>query len=117
MVAVKMNAVVDEQHNLIIQLPDDMPTGQVEVIVRSLEQEPPPAPTQPLTREAARAKLLAAGRLSTGWHEPEGFVPLTEAELWEIGQRDHDTRTSLDYIREVTGGTGVGNGDDCKYDL
>ncbi len=102
MVAITLDATVDKDRNLIIHLPDDMPTGRVEVTIRSVEAQ---TTTQPfLSRQEARAKLLAAGRLSTAWDDEEEFQPtMTDAEIWELGQTVQNARTAQDYIDEERG--------------
>lgn len=101
MAAITLDATVDENHNLTLRVPDNMPTGRVEVTVRSLDQQP--AEQQPLTRETARAKLLAAGRLSTFWKAPEGFVRPTDAELIELSKQIPPARPAEELISEDRG--------------
>ncbi len=100
MVAITFDAIVNEDHSLTIHLPPDMPTGRVEIIVRSLDI---PMVQPLLTRETARLRLLAAGSLSTFWSAPEGFVSLTDAELWELGQHLPLARPAEELIDEDRG--------------
>jgi hypothetical protein len=82
---VKLNAMIDENHRLVIDVPKDVPPGPVEVIIRPVANGEPQTPsTEPreLTREEARAKLRAAGLLVENEYFPEleGFEELSEAE-------------------------------------
>lgn len=67
METITLSAVVGEDRRLVIDLPKDTPTGPVELIIR-------PA-TGNAAREAARAKLLAAGALVTDWASPTTLNP------------------------------------------
>lgn len=99
---IRLSAVVGEDRRLVIDLPPDTPLGPVELEVRSAA----PAPTQrdkPLTREEARAKLLAAGYLVTSIHAPEGTVPLTPEERMEIGRLPPGARPSKELVDEDRG--------------
>jgi hypothetical protein len=99
---IRLSAVVGEDRRLIIDLPPDTPIGPVELEVRPAA----PAPTtsnKPLTREEARAKLLAAGYLVTSIHAPEGTVPLTPQEILEIGKLPPDARISDEPVNEDRG--------------
>jgi len=102
-----IETVIDEDHKLIIDLPPDTPTGQVEVqvIVRQITpSDEDAALTEWRTEyERIRAKLAAAGALSTIWKAPEGAVELTEEELWELGQMPPGAPTSEQLVREDRG--------------
>jgi hypothetical protein len=97
---IHIKAIIGEDRRLVIDLPPDTPTGPVELVIH-------PAPEQtekkPLTREEARAKLLAAGLLVTSIHAPEGTVPLTPEELLRVGQLPPDARPSEELIDEDRG--------------
>jgi hypothetical protein len=54
-------------------------------------------------REAARAKLLAAGALVTQFDVPEGAVRLTVEERLRMGTLRPGARSSLDLINEDRG--------------
>lgn len=101
MQAVKLSATVGADRRLELELPDDIAPGDVEVIVLAMRQ---PAPTgQPLTRERARAKLLAAGALVTTRRAPEGVEPLSPEALREVGRLPPGARPSADLIDEDRG--------------
>ncbi len=111
MVAIKLHAVIGEDRRLVIDLPPDTPTGSVEILIQpealatlSLESTPLPPYTNP-AREAARAKMLAAGILVTefNFELPEDFVPLSPEELLKIGTPPPGARSILDDINEDRG--------------
>jgi hypothetical protein len=81
--AIVIRATIGEDKRLVLDLPPETPVGPVDVVIT-----PHTEPTHPVTnpaREAARAKLLAAGKLVTDIHAPEGTVPLSPEELVRIG--------------------------------
>lgn len=102
-----IETVLDENRKLIVDLPPDTPTGQVEVqlIVRQLNQSDEDAAlTEWRTEyERIRAKLAAAGALSTIWKAPEGAVELSDEELWELGNMPPGAPTSEQLVREDRG--------------
>jgi hypothetical protein len=55
------------------------------------------------SRDAARAKLLAAGFLATDIRAPEGMVPLSDEDLAHLGQRPTGARPSEGLIDEDRG--------------
>ena len=103
MVAIRLTAVVGEDRRLVIELPKDMPTGPVELVIRPQPAEPESSTPVNPAREAARAKLLAAGALVTHFEIPEGFVPLTPEERMRIGTMPPGTRGSEELIDEDRG--------------
>lgn len=112
MYAIKLTAIVPDDRRLVIELPPDAPTGEVEIEIHAAPQPtaeppavtPPDAPKQGMTREEARAKLLAAGALSIIKSDlPEDYVPLTQEELFQIGQMPPGTRPSHEIIIEDRG--------------
>lgn len=107
--AVTLSATISEDHKLIIELPKDIPSGQVEVIIRLIQpaqaathtdDEYPPYNAE---REEARAKMLAAGKLVTWIKAPEGTVPLSAEEIQRIGTLPPGARPSEELINEDRG--------------
>jgi len=102
-----IETVLDENRKLIVDLPPDIPTGQVEVqlIVRpiSTTAEGEENPVWRAEYERLKAKLAAAGALSTIWKAPEGAVELTEEERVRIGTMPPGTPSSEQLIREDRG--------------
>lgn len=58
---------------LLVEIPDNVPTGLVQVTIEFTE--PVPIGNEGAAREQARALLSAAGLLSTAWKAPPDFVP------------------------------------------
>ncbi len=82
MTSITVTATVGDDRHLEIDLPNDVPVGPVELVIK-----PRPAATvgQPeLTCDEIRARLKAAGLLSEGWHVPEDAEPLSDEELEEL---------------------------------
>lgn len=75
MVAIRITAAIDEDRRVVIQLPPDAPTGNVE-----LEIVVHPA-SGGLTREEIRARLLAAGALSIVDDSDDGIPEFSDEEL------------------------------------
>jgi hypothetical protein len=101
MVAIRLPAVITEDRKLIVQLPDDVPAGAVEIEIRP--QVAPQTDTGEIVnpaREAARAKLAAAGALSTAHRLPEGVIPPTEEEMYAAGVLPASARPSEELIAE-----------------
>ena len=99
--AIMLSVEIGEDRRLIIDLPADTPVGQADLIIKphgeTVAQSNNPA------REAIRAKLLAAGKLVTDIHAPEGTVLLTLAERQRIGQLTPGARSSEQLIDEDRG--------------
>lgn len=103
MTQITVQATVGDDRKLIINLPDDIPAGEVEVTVRAKTPSPPTDDGATLTREEARRRMAAAGLLST-WHKaPPGTVPLTPEERMRIGTLPPDARPSEELIDEDRG--------------
>ena len=101
MVAVKLSAIVDENRRLVIDVPAEIPSGDVEIIIRPAEHV---EDIQPKTaREIAYAVLLAANALVTDVDAPPDIRPLSPEELLEIGELPEDALPSLDLINEDRG--------------
>lgn len=96
MVAIKLSKIVGENRRLIIDVPADMPVGEVEVIIRSTSEAV-------VTRELARAKLLTAGMLTTSIPVPADAKPLTIEERQRIGTLSAGARPSEALIDEDRG--------------
>lgn len=101
MVAIRLNTIIGDDRKLIIQLPDEIPPGDIELIVRAVE----PLSTTIINpaREAAKAKLLAGGALVTEFSVPAGAIRLSIEERMRLGTLPPDARSSLDLINEDRG--------------
>ncbi len=76
--AITLSVEIGEDRHLDIQLPNDVPVGPAELVVKPREEHAYVS-TNPAC-EAARAKLLAGGALSLAHRSPEGAKPLTPEE-------------------------------------
>lgn len=97
-----VSAVVGEDHKLIIDLPPDAPTGQVQVVVEANEPmttEPASIPANP-ERERLRAILLAAGKLGTA-HIVDDIDYPTDEEWMKAGIMPPGTPSSEETLREL----------------
>ena len=104
MIAVRINAVIGDDRKLTIQLPDNVPPGEVEVVIRSNEST---ASTEKMpinaARGAARLKLSALGALVTDFDVPANANRLSVEERMRIGTLPDNARSSLDLIDEDRG--------------
>jgi hypothetical protein len=98
MVAVRLSAVINEDRELLVKLPDDIPSGPVELVI----QLPESASKLPYNqaREIARVKLAAAGLLSSA-HQllPDTPIP-TDEEVRAAGILPANARPSEELIDE-----------------
>jgi len=101
MSAITITAVVGPDHKLVIDVPGEIPPGPVSVVIQPVAQGGEPA--RELTRAEARARLLAAGKLVTDIHAPEGTVSLSPHELLKVGRMPEGTRPSEELIDEDRG--------------
>ncbi len=95
--AVFLNAVVGEDGHLIVDTVVDLPAGPVQVMVT------PDTPV--LTREIARARLLAGGLLATDLGIPDDLEleEVSEEELEELSHLIPPGRPSDELIDEDRG--------------
>ena len=98
MVAVRLSAMVNEDRELIVKLPDSIPAGPVELLIQ-LPETGNTIVTNP-ARETARAKLAAAGLLSYAHHLPPGTRVPTDAEVRAAGILPPGARPSEELIDE-----------------
>jgi hypothetical protein len=101
--AITVSAVVGEDRRLVIDLPADTPVGPVDVVIKP-HVSPEADVTNP-AREAARAKLLAAGKLATAARLgiPDDLEYLSDDELEELGRMPPGARPSEELINEDRG--------------
>ena len=86
MATVTVQAILGEDRQLHITLPEDIPAGPVEVTITSTApREQSVAPGAELTREQLRALLAEAGALSTKRYAPPDASPLTDEEREALG--------------------------------
>ncbi len=82
---ITLRATISKDRRLIVELPDDIPVGPVELVIRPLRQKAPAASS--LAREGIRAQLRAAGLLLEGPFAPPGILPLSDEELEALRRR------------------------------
>lgn len=77
--AIIIDAEVGQDRRLIYELPPEVPIGPVRLVIQPIET--PPAQAAPgLTREEARRRWQAAGKLLKEPLVPKGFIRSDEAE-------------------------------------
>ena len=86
MVTVTVQAIVGNDRQLTIVLPDEVPAGAVEVTITAIPASPDIAPGGELTRDRLRTLLAAEGALSTTRYAPPDATPLTDEEREELGR-------------------------------
>ena len=107
MVTIRLSTTVGADRKLVLQLPEEIPAGEVEIEIRVAEKSPEARkpyeiPYNP-AREAARAKLRAAGILAESTRAPEGTVPMSPEEILAIGAKAVGGKSILDLVNEDRG--------------
>ena len=93
MQSITLTAIVDENGQLVVDVPPEISPGPVEVVIRpTLENGE--APPEPQTRERIRAKLIDAGRVNPNAEE------LSEEEELRLGMLLKGDHPVEDYISE-----------------
>jgi hypothetical protein len=103
MTSITLSVMIGEDRRLVIDLPPEIPTGEVEITIHPKVEETPVQSKRSLTPEEARDILRKAGVLDESIKAPEGYVPLSPEELLKLGTLPHDARSSLDLINEDRG--------------
>ncbi len=99
MEAITIRAIVDEKRRIMIDVPDEIPVGRIEVTIRALPENGDEGGE--ITREEARARLIAAGLLTPGIkYAPDDAVELSPEEEEELGRKLAGDRPMADYINE-----------------
>lgn len=98
MVAVRVSALITEDRQLIVKLPENIPAGPVELEIRTLATSSAAVINPAL--EAARAKFTAA-MLSSTHHTVEDITPLSIEERIRAGTMPPDARPSEEIIQEI----------------
>jgi hypothetical protein len=101
MSTVTIAGIVGQDHKLVIDVPVEIPPGPVSVVIQPVAPIPPSTGT--LTREEARARLLAAGMLVTEFNIPPDAHPLTREERRRLGTLPPGARSSEELIDEDRG--------------
>ena len=97
MVAVKLSVYVGEDRNLQVKLPEDAPTGMLQLVLTSIEM--------PADDDALRAQLIAADVLvnPADMDIPDDLDYFTDEELEQLDSLPPGTPTALDLINEDRG--------------
>ena len=98
MVTIQLSAIVDKNGQLTVKVPENIPPGPINIILQSPEPSIS-ALTNP-AREIARAKLAAAGLLSSSHQLPPNTRIPTNAEVYAAGVLPSGARPSEDLINE-----------------
>ncbi len=96
---IQVRAIIPADRRVMVQLPADMPMGEVQVTIEALEEDEQPVSTQP-TREAARHTLLAAGKLGTAHLPPGDLVRPSDEDIRSAGSLPPDALPSEHLIRQ-----------------
>lgn len=96
MTTVRLSALVTEDHELNVKVPENIPPGRVELVIELPETTISPNSA----REAARAKLAAAGLLVTEHYLAPGTRIPTDEEVRAAGILPPGARPSEELIDE-----------------
>src|SRR5260221_529490 len=98
--AITLSVEITENRHLELDLPLDVPVGKADITIHSHQERITGAELVNPAREAARAKLLAAGILGTAHVAPKDAVRVSDEELQRIGTLPPGSPTVLDLINE-----------------
>ncbi len=99
---VRLRGHVDKDGKLIIDIPENIPPGEVEVIVRSRVADADNMQDHPISREAIQRKLHESGLLST-YRPPRNMPTLSPEEILRLGTLSPDALSSTQLIDEDRG--------------
>lgn len=109
---IKLSVWVGEDKKLVIDLPEEVPVGLIDVQIRarapikakSTKNKENGSLRQWLERrEHLRRLLRNAGMLSTDHDAPTGWTPLTEEERVRLGTLPPGARPTEEYVHEDRG--------------
>ncbi len=103
--AIRLLAVVNEKHELIVTLPDDVPVGPVELLLQPVKSPTKTSTKTTTERERIQAQLMAAGLLvkPEDLGIPANITPLSLEERLKIGQMPAGARPVEDLVDEERG--------------
>lgn len=101
---VTLTATIPDSRQLVINLPQDTPTGEAEVSINIplAESAPPIAESGEITREELRARLRAGGLL-VELSEPDIGDVLDDEELWALGDQLPPGPSVDEIMKEIRG--------------
>jgi len=94
MATVRISNELGDDKRLVLELPDDIPAGPIEVTVRTKSVHP---------SDDIRQKLAKANFLVTDIDVAEDAVALPDEELYELGKLPEDAASSEQLIDEDRG--------------
>lgn len=109
MQSITLHTRIDEHHQIILDVPKDLPIGEVEVTIRPVGASGIEGTAYDLTHEEMDRRLRAAGLLvefsedDPDWLELADVEELSEDELDRIGRLLVGDRPVEDLIREDRG--------------
>jgi hypothetical protein len=106
--AIKLTVWVGEDKKLVIDLPEEIPVGQADIVITPREEAKSAySPNYPLAwatrREEFRKKLAEAGALSTAHTAPPDTMPLSPQELLGAGTLPPGARPTDELVDEDRG--------------
>lgn len=87
---VRLKTTIGEDRKLVVELPPNMPVGQVELVVRSLS----------VTNTSVRDQLTAQGALITDIDAPDDAMLLSDDDLLALTTHQPSNRSVLDDVNE-----------------
>jgi hypothetical protein len=107
---ITLSVVIGEDRRLVVDLPEDAPTGPVELVIRAVPVGRSSVGVESIDKEAlhaererARQKLLAAGLLATDLGIPDNLESLSDEELEQLVRLPSGARPSEELIDEDRG--------------
>jgi len=96
---ITLTAVVDEKRRIMIDLPEDVPTGKVKITVETIAEDV--SSDFKTRREQLIAKFNAAGiAVTNGKYAPPDAVPLSQEERERLWKKMAAGKTALELIDE-----------------
>jgi len=80
MVAIRLKGTLTADRQLVVKIPDEIPAGEVDLIIEAS----PISDESTDARSIVRAKLAAAGALSTAWKVSPDMPIVDDDEMFEL---------------------------------
>jgi len=96
----KLSGMIHDARHLIVDLPPEVPSGPVEITLRTASDPEAESTADSSDRHLVRARLRAAGFLSEMRFAPDDAQPLSEAERLRVGVLPPGVRPSEELIAE-----------------
>lgn len=98
MAAIRISGVINEQRQLIVTLPKEIPIGEVALTLEFVEDALPSNANE--HRERIKQRMASVGILSTAHHPIEGLTPLPIQERIQLGTLPANARPSEALVAE-----------------